>query len=262
VGPEASAFLTHFGKGSAAFVLFIATWEVLRAAGTLSSQWAPSFFEIAGAIFSGITGGTLVPMLGQTLFAWLLGLAIAALIGIIWGVVISLSEAAAACSRILMRFLRPIPSVALIPVAILLAGLNMRMVVFLVVFASVWPVLFNTIYAMREVPELYRETAKALGLNAWQIQLKVMNIAILPGVLTGVRVAGGIALVVAISAELVTGIGGLGGYIMEARVSGNMAATYAAVVIGGLLGTAISLAFAFVQKQFLQWSPDNREASA
>lgn len=248
-------------RGVTGFVVALAAWELLRLFEVLPSAWAPSIIDVTGAFFAGIANGWFLEALATTLAEWVLGLAIATLIGVTWGVLINASPTVAACSRIIVRVMRPIPSVALIPVAILLAGMGMQMVVMLVVFACVWPILFNTIYAAREVPVQYIETAKSLGVSPLAIQTRVIAVAILPGIMTGLKVAAGIALVVAVSAELVTGSGGLGGHILEMRLAARTADTYAAVVLGGIVGVAINVLFSFVQRRLLRWSPDVREGA-
>lgn len=254
--------LARFVMGATGFVVFIALWEALRLAKILPPLWAPSTTEIAEAFLVGATNGAYAAAVGETLLAWVLGLLIASVLGVVWGLLVGAFPVVAACSRIIMRVLRPIPSVALIPVAILAAGLGLRMILILVVFASVWPILFNTVYATREVPTQYVETARALGLSTFAIQTRVVSVAILPGVMTGLRVAASIALVVAISVELVTGSGGLGGHILEMRLAGRIPESYAAVVLGGIVGVVISIIFTLLQQRLLRWSPDNREVTA
>lgn len=254
--------LAKTAMGASGFLAFIALWEMLRLTGALPRDWAPGTVEISGAFWRGLTSGVYASAVGETLLEWALGLLIAAVLAVVWGLLIGTFPIVAACSRIVMRVLRPIPSVALIPIAILAAGLGLRMIVILVAFASIWPILFNTVYAVREVPQQYIDTARALGLNTFRVQTRVVGVAILPGVMTGLRVSASIALVVAISAELVTGSGGLGGYIMEMRLAGRIPESYASVVLGGIVGVAISIVFTVLQKRLLRWSPDNREVSA
>jgi len=248
--------------GATGFVGFILVWEALRLLEILPRLWAPGLVDIASAFVRGVTSGAYAVAVGETLLEWLLGLSIAAVVGVTWGILIGAFPIVAACSRVVMSVLRPIPSVALIPVAILAAGLGLRMIVMLVVFASVWPILFNTVYASREVPSQYLETARSLGYGRFAIQTRVVGIAILPGVMTGLRVSATIALVVAISAELVTGSGGLGGHILDMRLASRIPESYAAVVLGGIVGVLISVIFTVLQKRLLRWSPDNREVSA
>ena len=99
---------------------------------------------------------------------------------------------------------RPIPSVALIPLAILLLGRGIDMRVALVAYASAWPILFNTITGVREVDPQARDTARAYGFNAGEVLARVTLPAAAPFIATGVRISAGIALILAVSTELIT----------------------------------------------------------
>ena len=104
-----------------------------------------------------------------TLQACLIGLAIAALVAVPLGLVLGLTDIAHKATVAVIEFLRPIPSVALIPLAILIYGRGTEMKVALVVFACVWPMLFNTIYGIRRVDPVAADTARVFGLGRWQI---------------------------------------------------------------------------------------------
>ena len=145
---------------------------------------------------------------------------------------------------------------------ILALGLGVPMIMSLVIFASIWPVLFNTLYAYREIPEQYFDTARSLGLTERDTMQRVALIAVLPGLVTGVRVAAGIGLVVTVSAELITGNSGLGGFILEQRTVGDLPAAYAGILMGGILGVLVNSGLVFVQRRALRWSPDNRAVDA
>ncbi len=245
-------------KGLAGVAAAVGVWELLRATAVLPPRFAPSFPTIVSAAARGLANGSLLGPLGTTLTAWFFGLAMALAVGLAVGALIGTWRWAAAAARVLVRFLRPVPSVALIPVAILAAGLGLKMTLILVVFASVWPILINTAYGVREVPELYRDTGRVIGLSRRQVLLRITLPASLPAVATGIRVAAAIALVVAVSAELITGAGGLGGFILNARLSARYGDAYAVVLLGGLLGYLINSAAVGLERRVLFWSAANR----
>lgn len=253
--------LVRFGKGLVGVGVAIGLWQLLLAGGVLPSRFVPSMWAIFVALVSGIGSLGLLSALGGTLQAWAIGLAIATVLGAVAGIGIATVPRLAAMSSVVIRFLRPVPSVALIPIAILVAGLGLTMTLILVVFASVWPVLFNAIYAVRDVPQLYRETGLTLGLGRGQLLLRVVVPAALPGILTGVRVAAAIALVVAVSAELVTGVGGLGAYILNARLVNQIPAAYAGILLGGLAGYLINFGLQVLDARAFGWSTAGREGA-
>lgn len=249
-------------KGTVGFIGAAVIWELLRALGVLPPAWVPSVPTLIQAWWGALVDGTWFSVLAPTLFSWLFGLLSAVVIGVAWGVAAGISPVVSASSRIVIRLLRPIPSVALIPVAILALGTGTNMILALVMFASVWPILFNTLYAVREIPEQYYDVARTMGFSRSESLIKVTGVAILPGFMTGLRVASGIALVVTVSAELVTGSTGLGGHILEMRTAGRLGEAYASVLMGGVLGLVLNSVVVWMQRSFLAWSPDNRKAEA
>ena len=245
-------------KGLSGVGVCVALWSVLRVTGVLTPRYVPSFPAIVAAAARGLVNGSLIRPVGATLEAAVLGLLIATGIGLVAGTLIGAWRWPAAAARILIRFLRPVPSVAIIPAAILAAGLGLKMTLILVVFASVWPILFNTAYGVRDVPPLYLETGRSLGLSTRRIVVRITAVAALPSIATGVRVATAIALVVTISTELITGAGGLGGYILAMRLAANWPETYAGILVGGLLGYAINSLAVTAERRVLVWSAENR----
>lgn len=177
----------------------------------------PSFGPIVIAAVRDLGNGSLLRQVGGTMLAWLMGLVIATIIGVVVGALIGVSRWAAAVLRVLVRFLRPVLSAALIPIAILVASLCLKMTMILV-FASVWPILFNTAYGVRDVPQLYKDTGRVMGLPSRQVLTRVTLPAALPSVASGLQVSAAIALVVATAAELITGNGVIGGFILQARL--------------------------------------------
>ncbi len=183
----------------------------------------------------------------------MLGLAIASAAGAVLGVAVGTSVWADAATDVIVRMARPLPSLALIPIAILLAGLGTTMTSGLVAFAAFWPVFINARYAARQVEPLQLDTGRALGFGRWELIWRVVVPSVAPAIATGVRVAAGIATVVTISVELVAGTGGLGGYVMHAQEGGATAMMYAGIVVGGLLGWLLSVGIGALARKALRW---------
>lgn len=248
-------------KGAVSFVAVALFWDLLRLIGVLPSAWAPSVAAILEALWQSFANGTAPKAMLVTLTGWIPGLLIAAVVGVVWGYATGVNRVVAACSRLVVRLLRPVPSIAWIPIVILLIGLGQTSIVVLVVIASIWPILFNTLYAIRDVPEQYIDTARSLGLGPAARTFRVIGIAIMPGVLTGIRVSAGVALVVTVSAELLTGIGGIGVFVSNARTAGQTATAYSGLLLGGILGIAMNSLLLLILRYGLSWSPENRPES-
>ncbi|MGP3533197.1 ABC transporter permease [Microbacterium sp. RD1] len=247
-------------KGATGFVVVALLWELGRATGVLPVIAAPSIAAMVGEFFLGFVDGSWLRVLPPTLFAWLGGLAVAVVLGAALGALTGASTWFSAGSGVVFGFLRPVPPVALVPVAILALGLGPSMVLSLVAFGCIWPVLFNTMYAFREMPVEYVETARMLGYGRIGRFFRVELPAVLPAIVTGVRIAAGIGLVVTVSVELIVGASGLGGDIVQSRATGNIASAYAGILMGGLLGVSIVGIVGLAQRRALRWSPENRRS--
>ncbi|WP_214326205.1 ABC transporter permease [Nonomuraea sediminis] len=183
---------------------------------------------------------------GQTLTNWALGLLAAVAVGVTAGVLLGALSPVERAIRPLLEFLRPIPSVAIIPLAILLIPDDGMMKISVIVYASIWPILINTLYGMREVDPLAKESLRSFGFGPLAVLVRVSLPSAAPFVATGVRIAAGIALILAVSAELLAGgTAGIGVFVIQAG-SGNrtdliLAATFWAGAIG-LIANAVLLA--------------------
>ncbi len=139
--------------------------------------------------------------------AWALGLLIAALIAIPLGLLLGSVPAVNTGARAIVEFLRPIPSVALIPLAGLVLGSGLHMEVPLIVYASTWPILFNTMYGLDDVDPMAKDTLRAFGFGRAQILLRVSLRSAAPFIATGVRLAAAVALILAVGTEILSGFG-------------------------------------------------------
>ena len=113
------------------------------------------------------------------------------------------------------EFIRPIPSSAYIPVAILFLGIGNEMKIFIVFLACLFPVLLNTYGGVRGVDPVLVDTGRTFGLSRLSALRQIIFPAVLPNILTGMRISLGIALIVAIVAEMITGNSGIGYYILD-----------------------------------------------
>jgi NitT/TauT family transport system permease protein len=243
--------LRRRARPAAGVALAIGLWVLLTQTGLLSSREFPTVQAIAVALAA--AAGPLVTSLGATLESLLIGLAIASAAGVVLGLAVGSSVWADAATDGIVRMARPLPSLALIPIAILLAGLGTTMTAGLVAFAAFWPVFINTRYATRQVEPQLLDTGRALGFGRWGLVWRVVVPSVAPAAATGVRVAAGVATVVTISVELVAGTGGLGGYVMTAQQGGSTAAMYAGIVVGGFVGWLLSYGVGAVGRTTLRW---------
>ena len=206
--------------GLAGIAGFLLIAEALGRTGVIS----PAVLPLASTVLARAAGLAGNPRFladtAATLEAWAVGLLIAVAVAVPCGVVLGSLPGVRSATLAVVEFLRPIPSVALIVLVGLLIGPGLRMNVTLIVYAAVWPILFNTIYGLDDADPVARETLRAFGFG----RLAVIRFAALPGatpfIATGIRLASSIALILTISTGYLTGrIGGsgIGAFIADAN---------------------------------------------
>jgi len=162
-------------------------------------------------------------------------------------------------ARAVIELLRPIPPVALIPLVLLMLGSGMEMKIVIVVFAAIWPIMFNTLYGVHDVDPYAKDMARSFGIGRFGIIRRIVIPSAAPFIMTGVRISSSIALIVVITVELIAGgAQGLGAYISRLRGSYSDAAdTYlsvlAATIMAGLLGLLINLIIGWLERRFFGW---------
>jgi NitT/TauT family transport system permease protein len=190
-----------------------------------------------------------------TLHAWAVGLGLATLISVPIGILIGTSELAYKMSSPLIEFMRPIPSVALIPLGILLWGQGFSMKIILVAYATTWPILFNTVYGVHDVDPIAVQTARCFGLKQAAILRRINLPSAAPFIFTGIRISASIGLIVVIAAELLASAdSGIGSFILFVSSSGgHMDSVLAGAAIAGIIGAMINSALGLIDRRFFAW---------
>ncbi|WP_248958234.1 ABC transporter permease [Sphaerisporangium perillae] len=236
----------------------LAVTEAVPRLGIVDRRFLPPASEILGALAAELRTATLWTALGETMRGWALGLAIAFCAAVAIGVVIDAVPGLRAASHSTVEFLRPIPSVALIPLATLLFGASLGSTLLLVIYASFWQVLIQVMYGVADVDTVADDTARSYGLSPWSRIRHVVWPTALPYIMTGLRLAAAVAFILAITAELVIGSPGLGLEIQTAQSSGAVATTYGLVVLAGFVGIVVNLAVRALERRVLAWHPSVR----
>ncbi|PXY22308.1 ABC transporter permease [Prauserella muralis] len=234
--------------------------ELASRTGLLPQRYFPPVTEMFTALFAALGEPWFWLATGQTLQGWVLGLGIAALLAVPAGMLLGTSVVRYRAFRAVIEFLRPIPSVALVPLAILVYGAGLESKVFLAVFAAFWPLLIQTLYGMQDVDPVAVDTARAFRLTRAERITRVVLPGAVPYVATGLRISSSVALILAVTAELVIGSPGLGREINAARVGGAADLLYALIIVTGLIGWGLNSMFAAAERRVLHWHPSQRGA--
>jgi ABC-type nitrate/sulfonate/bicarbonate transport system permease component len=219
------------------------------------ARYLPPTSEIGAALVRQLSRPAFWTALGDTLVTWALGLFIAVAAAIVAGIVIGSVPVLRAATVSTVEFLRPIPSVALIPLAVLLYGTGRSSTLLLVVYASFWQAFVQVMQGVADVDPVAWDTARSYRLGRWARVRSLLWPTALPYVVTGVRLAAAVALVLTITGELVIGTPGLGKEIDLARTGAAVTDLYALVVVTGLVGVAANLLTRTAERRVLSWHP-------
>ncbi len=220
--------------------LLIGIFEVYaRKAGLYSDAIAPPSQAVL-AFWRALRDGSLWQATAFTLSAAGMGLALGAGLGLLCGTVLGLSARAARIGFLSVEVLRPVPSIALVPLAMLVFGFGLRMEVSVVAFATFWPILILAQSAARQVDPRLLEVAQALQLS-WTARLvKIVLPAMVPRLFVALRLGVAIALVVAVTVEIAANPHGMGYAIMIAQQSMEPALMLAWLFWIGMVGVLVN----------------------
>ena len=251
--PLRSRILAGPQAGALGILGFLAAWEVACRSGLVDDRYVPPASRVLVATVQYLGEGEFWRAVGRTMSGWAIGLAIAAVAAIVLGIVIGSSDVLRRGTHSTIEFLRPIPSVALIPLAVLVFGTSLRSTLLLVVYAAFWQVLIQVLYGVGDVDPVASDTAKSYQLGrVARIRYLVWPTA-LPYVMTGLRLGAAVALILAVTAELVIGGGGLGELIALAQSGDAIDQLYALIFVAGMLGVAINVGMRAIERRTLAW---------
>jgi len=186
--------------------------------------------------------GLLIKYIVASLFRVTVGFGLAVLVGVPLGLVLGWFQRLFFAFNPMIQVLRPISPIAWIPVAILWFGVDDRAPIFLIFLASVFPIVVSAMAAVQNINTVYIRAARNFGLSQGDLFSQVIFPATLPQVLTGIRIALGVAWLVVVAAEMIAVNSGLGYLIIDARNAGKR---YDLVVAGmmmiGLIGLGLDL---------------------
>ncbi|WP_433334115.1 ABC transporter permease [Spirillospora sp. CA-294931] len=242
-------------RGVAGVAVFLALAELAGRAGLVDRKVLP----LASAVLERAAGlaadDVFLDHVATTLTGWSFGLLLTVLIAVPLGLLIGSIPAVDAAVRPFVEFLRPIPSVAIIPLAISLFPDALDRQLAVICFGASWPVLLNTVYGLREVDPVAKETLRSFGFSPLSVLWRVSLPTCAPFIATGVRIASGIALILAISTELLAGgSSGIGVYLIEAGGSTDgIEMIIAATVWAGAFGVLFDLLFTRAEGRLFRW---------
>jgi len=239
--------------GTAGVLAFLLVWQLYSQFGPISDEFLPYPAQVLSQFFANFAYASFWASVGATLWAWMLGLAISSIAGLVVGVLIGSSRFLRKATFTVLEFLRPIPSVALIPIAALAFGPQLGAELLVIVYGCFFVVLIQTLYGVADVDKVAYETTLTMGMTWLQRARYLVLPTLLPYFITGVRLSATIALILGISAELIIGTDGLGQSVAQAQLNGAPVAMYALIITAGVLGIVINLGARAAERKVLFW---------
>ncbi|MEU8252356.1 ABC transporter permease [Nonomuraea sp. NPDC048916] len=216
----------------------------------VSSMYEMWFSGPAGRLFlTDDAIDNILPSLGRMFSGWL----IAALIGVVLGVLLGRSRVATDYVDALIEFGRAIPPPLLVPFFLVLFHAGLATQLATIVFGVVWPVLLNSIDGAKSVDRTYTETATVFGLSRMQRLRVVVIPAASPKIFAGLRLSLSLALILMVLAELFGSTDGIGYQLLQAQRSFETPAVWATIALLGILGYLVNSLFVLAERRVLTW---------
>jgi ABC-type nitrate/sulfonate/bicarbonate transport system permease component len=235
------------------FVGLVLTWELAAHVHAPWRFYIPPMHQIIASLVQVMASGEIAHHMLTTLMRFFTGYLIAAVIAVSLGMMLGYFPFGHSLLETLIEFLRPMPSVAIIPVAILLLGIGDGMIVAVTVYASLWPILINTIDGVKRIDPVLVQTGRIFGLGPWRLLRRVILPAASPYIVTGLRISLAIALILVTTAEMIAGGTGLGFFILDEERSLRNSHMYAGIIVVSLLGYLLNRLLLLVEARMMRW---------
>ncbi|MEU4402556.1 ABC transporter permease [Micromonospora orduensis] len=196
-----------------------------------------------------------------SVYRLLAGLFASIMLGVAAGVLIGRLRPLREILEPLLEFFRAIPPPVLIPVAMLLLGITDTMKVVVIVSGAIWPILLNTIEGVRATDSVMLETADSYRISRWQRVWLLILPAASPRIMTGVRQALSVALILMVISEMFASSAGLGYRIAYFQRNYLIAEMWSGILLLGLIGVLLAVAFGVVERRVLRWYHGMREVT-
>lgn len=230
-------------------------WEISPRLGWTDPTFLPPLSEVLQAGWALALNGQLWTHTSYSLARALGGLSLAVLYAIPLGLAIGWYQRLGHAVNPLIELLRNTAPLALLPVFLLLLGIGEVSKVSIVVYACSWPLLLNTIVAVRQVDPLLVKSARTMGATPRQLFLKVILPSSVPTIFVGIRLASATSILVLVAAEMVGAKSGLGYLIIYAQYSFLIADMYFGIIAITLIGVVFNALLQVAERRLTAWKP-------
>lgn len=236
-----------------AVLLLLGLWQLVVAL-KIAPSMTPGVWDVVVSIWQVLASATFWEALAQTLTAALAGWAIAAVVGIVLGLIIGSLPPVDRVTSVLVDFGRSFPVIALMPVVIMLLGTNIRMEIVVVALSCLWPILVQTIYGSRRLEAAVADTVRVFRIPPLLRFRRVLLPAATPFIATGLRISASISILIAVSVEVISQTPGVGRQITFAQELQKWDVAFAYLFFAGLLGWGIATGLSKLEARVLKWN--------
>ncbi|MGX9576006.1 ABC transporter permease [Mesorhizobium sp. f-mel] len=243
-------FLSRYGI----LIAFLAIWQVSSSAGWVNAAVLPPIDTIVSALWNGLAGGTLLGDIAISLQRAGLAFAAAVAVAIPLGLFMGQVRAVETALDPILQVFRQTSALALYPVFILLLGLGEASKVFVIFWATLFPLLLNTISGVKQVDPKLLEMARVYGAARLTAFRRVVLPGAVPSIFVGLRLSATTALLLLIASEMIGANKGIGFQVMNAQYNFQIPLMFAAIVILAGLGLIANQALVSLQRRLCRWS--------
>jgi ABC-type nitrate/sulfonate/bicarbonate transport system permease component len=239
--------------GFVLIAVLLGLWElsgVLRWVDPLS---LPRMSSVAVTLWELLRSGELLRELAASLWRMFAGYFIGVALGVGVGLLMGSFRPVYQLLEPITEILRPIPSPAYVPIAILFLGIDDEMKLFMIAFSAFFPVLLNTYSGVRSVDPVQLQTARTFGVKGSRLLWQVVLPSAAPYIFTGMRVSLAVALIVMVIAEMVAASNGIGYFILAAQRGFKIREMFAGVVSLAVVGYVLNRVFLLIENRALAW---------
>jgi ABC-type nitrate/sulfonate/bicarbonate transport system permease component len=219
-----------------ALAIVLAIWQIVVWLQLTPERYLPSPGRTLAALFRVLTSPEEMTAAGTTLLRALAGFTLTVPLGISLGALGALVPQVQRMLRPWAELLRPLPPAAIIPLSMFAVGLGLKLYLFIIVFAAIWPVYFNTVAAFAGTSDVLLRTGRAFGYSKVDLVWSVVLPQALPQIFIGVRIAAAVSIIGSVVTDLFAGQDGLGYLLFERAWALRIPDVFALTVVCGLCG--------------------------
>ena len=243
----------NFAKPLLSIAFVIAVWHFAHATGLTNRNLFPGPVDVALASIKLFFDGVMVLDLKTSISRAAVGFSLGAVLGILSGILTARVNIIRLAVYPFFNILRPIPAIALVPIAIVWFGIGEESKYFVIAYTVFLAVWLATHHGMEHVPETYIRASRSLGAPLWREFFEVVVPAAAPHIFAGLRFGAALAFLSLVAAELTGSSAGIGYRLEEARQYFQVDRMFVGLIQLGLLGAMLDAFFVYVGKRVVHW---------